>query len=394
LALDRAEVVRQIYHRVSHVERPPGWLPVQIICENCGRIGTTIATDWDGTTVAYHCSPTAVEWAQGCGHTGRIAPFHGNAKLPFNLDWAAKWSHFGITIEGCGKDLATAGGSRERSDAISREVYEREPPRNVAYEFLNVGGRKMSTSKGTGAAAHTIAEVVPPEQLRFLFLRPRPNTAIEFDPEGTDAIPRLFDEFDRIADATAGREVKGELPPNPHRLFALSLVDPDANVAEEAAAFRPAFGHLALLVQIPGVDLEGRIRAEKGSDLTRREEAILGARVEAARAWLATYAPERARIEVQRDAPAEIGRLGDDQRVYLAALAAGAERERPVTGEEWQALIFQTALDGELPAGRAFGALYVAFLGRTNGPRAGWLLASLDHRFVLGRLHGAAGRAA
>jgi lysyl-tRNA synthetase class 1 len=391
IALDNAEKVREIYRRVSHVDKAAGWLPVQIICENCGRIGTTIATDWDGTTVAYHCDPHAVEWARGCDHRGRIAPFKGNAKLPFNLDWAAKWSHFGITIEGCGKDLATAGGSRDRSDAISREVFEREPPRNVAYEFLNVGGRKMSTSKGTGAAAHTIAEVVPPEQLRFLFLRPRPNQVIEFDPDGTDAIPRLFDEFDRIADATAGRDVKGELPPNPSRLFALSLVDADTDVAEAAASFRPAFGHLALLVQIPGVDVEDRMLAEKGGQLTAREYVTLGTRTEAANAWLRIYAPERAKIEVQRDVPAEVTRLGDDQRAYLAALGQAAERQRPTTGEEWQKLIFDTANDGELPQGRAFGALYVAFLARTNGPRAGWLLASLDHEFVFARLREAGG---
>ena len=254
-ALDRADVVLDIYRRVSKVEKPAGWLPIQPICENCGRVGTTIATDWDGETVAYRCLPDLVQWAAGCGFSGRLSPFGGGAALPWNLDWAAKWSHFGITIEGCGKDLATAGGSRDRSDAISREVFEREPPRNVAYEFLNVGGRKMSTSKGTGAAAHAIADVVPPEQLRFLFLRPRPNQAIEFNPDGTDAIPRLFDEFDRIADATAGREVKGELPPHHERLFALSLVDREADVAAEARAFRPPFSHLSLLVQIPGVDV-------------------------------------------------------------------------------------------------------------------------------------------
>ena len=186
-ALDRADVVREIYRRVSKVEKEAGWLPIQPICENCGRVGTTIATDWDGETVGYRCLPDFVQWATGCGFSGRLSPFGGRAALPWNLDWAAKWSHFGITIEGCGKDLATAGGSRDRSDAISREVFEREPPRNVAYEFLNVGGRKMSTSKGTGAAAHTIVDVVPPEQLRFLFLRPRPNTAIEFNPDATDA---------------------------------------------------------------------------------------------------------------------------------------------------------------------------------------------------------------
>jgi lysyl-tRNA synthetase class 1 len=390
-ALDRADVVREIYRRVSRVERQAGWLPVQVICENCGRIGTTVATGWDGETVAYHCDPTAVVWARGCDFRGRIAPFHGNAKLPFNLDWAAKWSHFGVTIEGCGKDLATAGGSRDRSDAIAREVFEREPPKNVAYEFLNVGGRKMSTSKGTGAAAHTIAEVVPPPQLRFLFLRPRPNQVIEFDPDGTDAIPRLFDEFDRIADATAGREVKGELPPNPDKLFQYSLVDPDADVVAESTAYRPPFLHLSLILQA-GKDPERYFEAEKGSPLNVHEQRTLAERVQAVTGWLETYAPETARYRVITDeVPPEVGRLADEQRFYLAALARAAGRQRPEGGQSWQALIFEVAGEAALPAGRAFGALYVAFLGRPNGPRAGWLLASLDPEFVISRLREAGG---
>jgi lysyl-tRNA synthetase class 1 len=388
-ALDNAEVVREIYRRVSRVEKQQGWLPVQVICENCGRIGTTIATDWDGQTVAYHCDPKAVEWARGCDFRGRIAPFQGNAKLPFNLDWAAKWSHFGVTIEGCGKDLATAGGSRDRSDAIAREVFEREPPKNVAYEFLNIGGRKMSTSKGTGAAAHTVAEVVPPPQLRFLFLRPRPNQVIEFDPDGTDAIPRLFDEYDRIADATAGREVKGELPPNPERLFQYALVDPDADVVAESTAYRPPFLHLSLILQ-SGKDPQSYFEAEKGSPLTVHERHTLAERVEAVSRWLDGYAPETARYRLRMDAvPDEAARLSDEQRLYLSALAMAAEIARPEGGEAWQALIFEVANIAQLPAGRAFGALYVAFLGRPNGPRAGWLLASLDARFVAQRLRDA-----
>jgi lysyl-tRNA synthetase class 1 len=390
-ALDRAAVVRALYSRISHVERPEGWLPVQVICENCGRIGTTLATDWDGSTVAYHCHPTAVTWARGCDHRGRIAPFHGNAKMPFNLDWAAKWSHFGVTIEGCGKDLATAGGSRDRSDAIAREVFEREPPKNVAYEFLNVGGRKMSTSKGTGAAAHAIADVVPPPQLRFLFLRPRPNQVIEFSPDGTDAIPRLFDEYDRIADAAAGREVKGELPPSPRTLLAYSLVDPDADVAGEAAAYRAPFLHLSLILQ-SGVNPAAYFQTEKGSPLTAGERATLAERVEAVGRWLEAYAPESALYRVaMEEVPPDAGRLADEQRLYLVALARAAERQQPVGGEAWQSLIFAIAAEAQLPAGRAFGALYIAFLGRPNGPRAGWLLASLDAGFVIRRLRLAGG---
>jgi lysyl-tRNA synthetase class I len=34
--------------------------------------------------------------------------------------------------------------------------------------------------------------------------------------------------------------------------------------------------------------------------------------------------------------------------------------------------------------------VYLAFLGRANGPRAGWLLASLDPEFVANRLREAA----
>ncbi|OGO52319.1 MAG: lysine--tRNA ligase [Chloroflexi bacterium RBG_16_69_14] len=391
LALDRAPLVREIYRRVANVQHPDTWHPVGVVCPTCGKIGTTIVTGWDGEKVFFECRPDLVTWAHGCGSSGSISPFGGAAKLPWNLEWAAQWSLFGVTIEPGGKDLSTAGGSRDRSDAIAREVFEREPPLNVPYEFLNIGGRKMSTSKGRGAAAHTIAEVIPPEQLRFLFLRPRPNQAIEFDPDGTDAVPRLFDEFDRFAAATAGREVKGEIPTGYDATFRYALLDPNADVAAEASAFRPAFAHLALLVQIPGVDVGARIEAEKGSPLNERERAILDERVAAARAWLEAYAPERARLAVRHDGlPPEAAALETDQRAFLTALGEGTAADPPSGGDAWQAAIFAAAAANDVPAGRAFAALYLAFLGRTNGPRAGWLVASLDPAFVVGRLRDAA----
>ena len=392
IALDRAALVRDIYRRVANVQHPDSWHPLAVVCPTCGKIGTTIVTEWDGERVHFECRENLVTWAHGCGTTGWISPFGGNAKLPWNLEWAAQWSHFGVTIEPCGKDLSTAGGSRDRSDAIAREVFEREPPLNVPYEFLNIGGKKMSTSKGRGAAAHTIAEVVPPEQLRFLFLRPRPNQAIEFDPEGSDAIPRLFDEFDRFAAATAGHEVKGEIPPGYAATFRYSLLDPAADVPAEAAAFRPAFSHLALLLQIPGVDVLSRIEHEKGAALDARERAILDERADAAQAWLAAYAPESARVAVRRDGvPEAAAGLDEDQRRFLAQLSNLAGRDAPDSGDAWQSIIFSVAKMDDLPARRAFEAIYLAFLGRPNGPRAGWLLASLDREFVYERAWAASG---
>ena len=89
----------------------------------------------------------------------------------------------------------TKGGSRDRSEALAREVFAVTPPRNVPYEFLLIGGRKMKSSAGTGAAADAMVELLPPELVRFLMLRHRPSATIEFDPSG-ETIPRLFDEYD------------------------------------------------------------------------------------------------------------------------------------------------------------------------------------------------------
>ena len=70
------------------------------------------------------------------------------------------------------------------------------------------------------------------------------------------------------------------------------------------------------------------------------------------------------------------------QRRFLAALATSVETEAPVGGDAWQSRIFTLAKADDLPAREAFEAIYRAFLGRPNGPRAGWLLASLDPTFV------------
>src|SRR5262245_52807818 len=367
LALDRAALVREIYRRVANVQHPDTWHPIGLICSNCGKVGTTIVTKWDGEKVFFECRPDLVTWASGCGTSGWVSPFGGAAKLPWNLEWAAQWSLFGVTIEPCGKDLSTRGGSRDRSDAIAREVFEREPPRNVPYEFLNIGGKKMSTSKGLGAAAHTMAEVLPPEQIRFLFVRHRPESVIEFVPEGTDAIPRQFDEFDRLGRATAGQEVKGELPSGFDSIFAYSLLDPAADVAAEAAAYRPPFGHLALLVQVPGVDVVARVEAEKGAPLTEHERTRFDERLAAVRRWLDGYAPESAIVAVQPTLPASARELDDDQRAYLLALADAVASGAPTSGDDWQAAIFAVANERGLDGKRAFGALYRSFLGRTNG---------------------------
>ena len=66
-ALDQADMILDIYRTVSTVNHPPGWLPVSVICENCGKIGTTRSARLGRLEVSYQCLPDLVEWASGCG---------------------------------------------------------------------------------------------------------------------------------------------------------------------------------------------------------------------------------------------------------------------------------------------------------------------------------------
>jgi lysyl-tRNA synthetase class I len=96
-------------------------------------------------------------------------------------------------------------------------------------------------------------------------------------------------------------------------------------------------------------------------------------------------------MTVREALPDEARSLDPEQRAFLAALAGAVFHEGgPSGGDAWQSAIFSTAAGLGLPPGRAFAALYLAFLGRPNGPRAGWLLAGLDQAFVAARLREAA----
>ncbi len=250
----------------------------------------------------------------------------------------------------------------------------------------------MSTSKGTGATAHAIAELLPPELLRFLFLRHRPRKAIEFDPEG-DTIPGLFDEFDRIAAAVAGKPVRGELPQDPKAILRQSLVDADADVAARGRpvpAAVPPSGAAG-----PGAQRGPRRHAWRPRRARPLDDDRAGhpRRARPGRRRVAGVVRARplqgrgARTSCPRASPASPRRSGS----CSGSLAAEAEATRPESGDAWQDLIFGTSAAYGVSSGDAFAAIYLAFLGRLNGPRAGWLLASLDRGFVVQRLRDAAG---
>ncbi len=376
IVLQNADKIRQIYLEVSNSKKDKDWFPVSVMCPKCGKIGTTKVTKYDKEKdlVFYTCEPNMVDWAQGCGESGWISPYKGNAKLPWKAEWPAKWFTFSNDVEGEGKDHAVAGGSRDVANRIAREVFKIEPPFDIPYEHFQIGGKKMSSSKGTGAFAQDVANVIPPEVLKFLLLRTRPNRTIEFDING-DTIPLLYDEYDRCIDEY--------------------LLDPESDLARayfyarisdgKPAKYRLRFSKLVYLLQMHRTSIENYAQKEAGRKLDKIELKELETRKKYAALWLAKYAPEKYKFEIQEKLPELAKNLTSLQKKFLANVAEIMEKSQ-FSGEELHQKIHEIKNEIQISPRDAFSAVYLVILGKDSGPQAGWLLASLDKEFVVKRL--------
>jgi len=372
--LQKADVVRRIYREVSGSERDEHWYPFQVICENCGRIGTTVVTGYDGKAVTYDCRPGLVRWAKGCEYRGRVSPFDGRGKLPWKLEWCAKWRTFPVTIEGAGKDHSTKGGSRDVAAACLRAIFGQEPPLNCPYDFFLVGGTKMSSSKGIGVTAREMADFLPPDILRFLLIRPSPRQPVNFEPSET-YIVKLFNDFDRLHhryhhDPSVSEDEK--------RIYELSQVttEPDHWVAD--------FQLVVALTQLPHLDTAMELEKRRGEPFTDLERKHLDLRIKAARYWAERYATEDEKTRLQDTLPARAQDLTATQRAFLRMLGE-ALQEAQWEGDALQTCIFNVARLTPIEQASAFKAIYRVLLDRDNGPRAGNFLSFLERNLVVRR---------
>jgi len=378
IALRNSEKIREILKRVSGSDKPSEWYPVNVICPECGKLSTTKVTNWDGTLVTYTCGDY-VDWAKGCGASGKISPFNGNAKLTWKVDWAAKFSVFDVSVEGGGKDHSTKGGSRDVANVISREVFKREPPLDIPYEFFNAGGKKMSSSKGTGLSAQDIGELIPPKILRLLLIQKDPKRGIEFVVDG-DTIPVLYDTYDKLAENYFHGDNTDQ-----KRLFSLvHNKEKRANISENIL---PRFSQIAYFSQMPHIDIFKEFESQKGAPLTKEDREGIEERIHFASLWIEKYAPEDFKIELQLEiAPQETKDFSREQKEALAEVLEYIKSQKKLDGQELHTKLHEIRKSSGLVANDFFGALYTTFLGKPSGPKAGWFFSVLDKNFLEKRL--------
>jgi lysyl-tRNA synthetase class 1 len=375
IALNHADSIRRIYKEVSGSVKNEKWLPISVICENCKKVMTVRVSDWDGQTVAYACD-IGPDGSQPCGHSGRVSPFGGNAKLAWKVEWAAKWLAIGVDVEGGGKDHSTKGGARDVANHIAREVFGFESPFDVPYEFFLVGGKKMSSSKGKGSSAKEMSELFPAEVFRLVLIGKDINQQIDVDPEG-DSVPRTFDWFDDLGERLRAEEIEND---DFARLFELCALPAKRVPLENPWELR--FSLVSTIVQMPHLSLLDEAAKVKEGTLTEAEADALFERADYAKFWLATYAPEQYRYVLQDIMP-EVS-LSDAQKRALATLALYLETEH--SGEEIHSRLHELKTEIPIQPKELFSALYKIFLARDSGPKAGWFLSVLPREFVVQRL--------
>jgi len=255
------------------------------------------------------------------------------------------------------------GGSHDLASLICQRVINYPVPYPLPYAFFLIGGRKMSSSKGRGSSASEMLEILPPELLRFLMVKTKISQQINFDPNG-DTVPKLFDEYQKASDAYFGKK-DDDLA----RIFELSQID------EIRKPPSVRFSVLSQYVQMP--NKEDEIKKEG-----------LDEWVKYAKTWVERYAPESEKFSLQQALPESVKNLSTLQKEYLRKISL--ELNKDWKPEDFQVNLFEWAKELGLPSKDAFSAIYIPLLNKSYGPKAGWIILSLDKKFVRKRFLDAA----
>jgi len=207
--LQERERVREIFNRVreraGHKKLyPQGWIPYRPKCENCGRMDENVIAlevSESGRYVKYKCGY--------CGHEGEADVTKAQGKPPFRIDWPLRWLVFNVHFEPMGKDLMASGSSFDTGAELLRQMFNREPPVNVFYDFLywippedrnRTTKLKFSKRRGIGLGVDEWLKYAPPEVLKYIILRRQVGDIkkeslkhIDFSPLD---IPSYVDSFD------------------------------------------------------------------------------------------------------------------------------------------------------------------------------------------------------
>ncbi|MFH0862533.1 MAG: lysine--tRNA ligase [Candidatus Altiarchaeota archaeon] len=366
----RSQIVG-ILNRFRETPLASDWVPWTPICEKCGRISTTKVAGLEETTVSYVCENKEVSGGEvtGCGHSGRQDTLKGMGKLPWRVEWAAKWHRFKVTCEPFGKDHAAAGGSYDTSSIISGEVFGWEPPQPVVYEFFTLNGAKISSSKGNVITLPQWLEISEPEVLRY-FMFKKLNKARDIN---LKMLPNLEDEYDE-AERLYFKKQEGDV--DLAQMYELAQIG-------EPRYMNVPFTICAVLNQVASGDdviVKAGNMGYEGFDPDR-----LKLRVRLAGSWVEIHGPEylRFRLLSKEESAKEYKGLDEMQRKCLSDLVE--EVKKKPEPEALHKTVYNTARANSTDPPKLFEAIYRVLIGKEKGPKAAAFMLTLGPEYLKAR---------
>jgi lysyl-tRNA synthetase class 1 len=374
-ALDKSSQIAGILNKFRTEPLPADYIPYTPICEKCGRISTAKAYKREGDLVYYVCKTTKVSGgeAEGCGHEGVSDIRKGLGKMPWRVEWAARWHHFKVTCEPLGKEHAAAGGSFWTSIEVSKDIFGWDPPMPVIYEFFTLNGEKISSSRGNVITLEEWGRICEPEVLKFLMYK-RLNKQRDIN---LLTIPVLVDEYDEAERYYFGSaEGLSEDAAKAGRSYFLSQ-------AGEPKYLQVPFTLCTTLSQIVA-DLDTDSIAEKLAALGYRgfDMGRLKRRLALSRNWIGSLGPENLRFKLLsvEESKKQYEQLDAKQREGLKKLLG--EIKPDITPEQFHKRIYETARGTDQKPDQLFLAIYRILTGKERGPKAASFLLSLDKDYV------------
>ncbi len=349
------------------------YFPVSVYSRFTGKDNTEILSfDDTSSLLTYRCLDT--------GNTDVVDLTQDRiAKLAWKIDWPMRWQVENVVFEPGGHDHASPGGSYDVASAIARQIFNREPPVFVGYEFIGLQGidGKMSGSSGLAISPSKLLEIYEPELLKWLYTRKSPDQGftLAFDSE----IFRQYDEFDREV-----REMIEDRLPVPRQMAMNLSFQGEQDPAVPPIPFRQAvaFG------QIVQWNVERVLEISNILALSFNTNSI-SARVGKAKAWLETYNPQ-AMLKLNEEVNSGYAQsLSSEALGYIRKL-----REALSTGmtdiQEIELLVYaipkDVSLDQKENAKRQrtfFKDVYNLLLGSDTGPRLSTFLWAVDREHIL-----------
>ncbi|MFQ5531265.1 MAG: lysine--tRNA ligase [Candidatus Nanoarchaeia archaeon] len=346
-AIKNKNEIKKILDEHRKEPLPKDWIPLTIYSEKDGKDFTKILSIND----------YVVEYVDKSGFKGKIDyRKKGIVKLPWRVDWPARWYYEKVDFEPGGIDHSVQGGSFDTSKEVVK-IFDYVPPLYTFYEWVRPkGGKEFASSTGNVITLKELLDIYEPEIIRYLFVSTRPNKgfAISFDND----IIKIYDEYDKLEDKYYSKKANNF----EKRIYELSQVELKSKKKKPE---KVSFKQLITLVQVGKTskfNKDSKLRAEKVKN------------------WLDKYASSDFKFEVQEKVRVK---LSKKQKEALKELRIYLGKTKKINEKKLFNQFYSICESIDISNKEFFNGAYNVLINKDKGPRLASLITAIGKDKVI-----------